>query len=1042
MRITMSSIFTVVLLFLLFTLLLIPERTLAGTRGKISGVVLDASTGEPLIGANVFIEGAAMGAATDEDGFYFIINIPPGNYSVIVSFVGYEKVTKSNVLVMVDRTTKLDFSINPLGIEIGSVTVVAERAIIEHDVTGSQHNLNARQISGAPVADLKDIMRQQSGILNTGETTFIRGGLASELNYLFDGTSLNSGIISDNYQRLNLTSVQEISVLTGGYNAEYGQAMSGVVNVVTKESSGIDRKIHGTIKYRMRPAGKYHWGRNMYDQSLLKSTYYDNLEFWEGRLGSANSQRAMARYFERWYGPGTSTNDPYWDGVNVPTAEQLRDTYKKQITPTDDLANYAEQIEHELEGTVYGSPLNNLSILLSGRYKRGVNIFPQGEPFNPEYNAQAKISYNIDIDKKLSLNVLHGWYKTSSFSESNWNNMETSQEARWQPNAEVRHPYWEDTGYAPWGGVWQKGPQEKDFNMASLSWHHTLNPSTFYTIQFSYLSDYMTELQDYSKLNTDLSTLGWGDSWYDLTGNYRLESRQVRLGNYSDSKVFTLDGNFTSQVNKSHMIKAGLDVKLYDLDYQHYWFEFPAGDIWHLDNVFSGQPMEFAAYIQDKIEYEGITLNLGVRMDAFDSRRNYPESIYDPLGFQEWNGGDGNNPSNTEDIWQASQNAPDWWLQDSTFRADYSEFFPDSVMNNKNTVSSEMKFAFAPRLGISFPITANSKLRFNYGHFYQRPSWSKLMGFPTSWYESDPYGSVRMDQWMGWYGQPGLSYERTVQYELGFTQNIFDIVRLDIVGFYKDASNLTRFSYGGNYNNSGGYSQTWTWAPETFSTSRNLANDGHDNVFYTNNAYKDIRGAEISIDKLFNSYWSANVTFNYSLTTGGASGYWQYREDEETVHQPWGYDEVKLDWISSYVLKGSINYVTPSDWGVILGDITASLYYEYFAGPEYTYYPEDYTGLQFPNNKRWYPHQKTDLKFIKRIPLGDVTPIIGIEVYNLFNNFDRNLLGGDDLEQWEENGRPPQAREIGGETEDDIWWFYNSISNPMRMIYLTLSLEF
>jgi len=1052
MRNTLSSIFNGALLSLIVILLLIPGGTWAGTTGKIAGIVQDESTGELLAGANVFIEGTSMGSSTDQDGFYFIINIPPGKYSVTVSYVGYDKVTKSNVLVMVDRTTQLEFSLNPSLIESETIEVVAERPVIEQDVTGSQQNLDASQINRSALDDFDDVMRQQSGILHTGETTYIRGGLASELNYVLDGTSLNSGIISDNYQRLNLSSVQEISVLTGGYNAEYGQAMSGVVNVVTKEASTIKREIHGILKYRMRPAGKYHWGRNMYDESLLKYTYYNDLQYWEERLESSSQGKSLARYFNRYYGPDTPTNDTQWDGTNVPTAEQLRDTYMQQLTPDDDLADYAERVEHEFEGSVYGSPINNLSLLLSGRYKRGVNIFPQAEPYNPEYNLQAKISYNLESTQKLTLNILHGWYKTSSYTESNWNNLETSQEAQWQPNAEVRHPYWEETAYAPWGGVWMKGPQEKTFNMAALSWHQTLSPATFYTVQFSYLSDYMTELQDYSKLTTDLSTLGWGDSWYDLTGNYRMESRQVRLGNYSDSKVFNLDGNITSQVTRSHQVRSGLKFKLYDLDYKHYWFEFPAGDIWHLDNVFSGNPVDIAAYVQDKMEYKGITLNVGLRLDAFNTRKKYPASIYDPLAFQEWNGGDGDNPSNTEPIWQAHQNAPGWWLTDSTFTGDYRSFFPDSVLNDKNTVNSEWKVAFAPRIGISFPITDNSKLRFNFGHFYQRPSWSKLLGFPTSWYESDPYGSVRMDQWMGWYGQPGLTYERTIQYELGFTQNLLNILRLDIVAYYKDASNLTRFSHSGNYNNTGGFAQTWTGSGTTFSTSRNMANDGHDNIFYTNNAYKDVRGMEIAIDKLFNSRWSANLTFNYGLTTGGASGYWQYREDTSSVHQPWGFDEIKLDWISSYIFKGSIHYVTPRDfgsWGMlsdiaasVFGDITASVFYEYFAGPEYTYYSEDYTGLQVPNNKRWYPHQRTDLKIVKRIPLGFITPILGLEVFNLFNNYDRNLLGGDDLEQWEENGRPPQAEEIGDETENDVWWFYNHISNPKRMLYLTLSLEF
>ncbi len=297
---------------------------------------------------------------------------------------------------------------------------------------------------------------------------------------------------------------------------------------------------------------------------------------------------------------------------------------------------------------------------------------------------------------------------------------------------------------------------------------------------------------------------------------------------------------------------------------------------------------------------------------------------------------------------------------------------------------------------------------------------------------------------MGWYGQPGLTYERTIQYELGFAQNILDILRLDIVAYYKDASRLTRFSYGGTYNYSGGFAQTWYWSPETFSTARNIANDGHDNVFYTNSAYKDMRGIELSIDKLFNRRWSANFTFNYGLTTGSNSGYWQYREDTTSIHQPWGYDEVKLTWLSNYVLKGNINYVTPHTFGPLglLGGFNIGLYYEYFAGPQYTYYPEDFTGLRIPNNKRWYPHQRTDIKIVKRFPIGKITPVLGVEIYNLFNNYDRNMLGGDDLEQWEENGRPPQAQDYGGKTEDDIWWFYNAISNPKRMIYITLSFEF
>ena len=1016
--------------FMLIFAFLCTSNLWSGITGKIAGNVFDQSTGEPLPGANVIVVGTLMGTSTDVDGFYFIINIPPGVYSVSVSYMGYEKMTKSEVMVMADLTTSIDFSLLITAIKGKEVIVVAERPIIEKDVTGSVALLDAGSIERAPISNLNDAVRQQTGIYYTGETTYMRAGLATEINYRLDGVSLNSGLLSDNWQRLNITAMEQISVLTGGYNAEYGDAMSGVVNVVTKEASTTKRNIHGTVKYRLRPAGQYHWGKNMYDKSLWKYTNYD-LAFWQEQLQDETRAAGFAQYFERFYG---------WDGTTVPTAQDLLETYRKQIKPDPVLGDYTKRPEHDIEASIYGSPMNNMNFLLSGRFKNGVNILPQSEKYNPEYNIQAKFNYYLSADKKLSLNLLRGWYKSSTYTESNWNNFESSQEAQWQPNADVRGPY-DNKAYAPWGGYWLKGPEEKTVNMATLKWQHTLSPATFYAVQLTYLTDDMTELQDYERFETDESTVGWGDSWFDLGGNFRLESRQIQVNNYSNSKIFSAKGDLTSQAHKSHQVKTGAELKLYDVDYQHYYMEFPAGDVWHLDNVFDGKPVDAAFYIQDKMEYKGVILNIGLRLDAFNARHKYPESIYDPLGFQTWNGGDGVSPSNTAPVWQSYMDPKDWFAT----TVDYQKFF-EGKEQDKNTVDSEWRFALAPRIGLSFPITDNSKLRFSYGHFYQRPSWAKLMGFPTSWYDSDPYGSVRMDQWQGWYGHPGLTYEKTIQYELGFDQNVFDILRFDITAYYKDASRLTRFAHLGTYNTSGGgFAETGGWANlGTSSWSRNIANDGHDNIFYTNSAFKDIRGVEATVEKLFNRIWSANLIFNYGLSTGGVAGYWQYREDASTPHQPQSYSESKVTWISSYIIKGNINYVTPSGLGPLglVGDVTVGLYHEYFAGPQYTYYPIDYTGLQVPNNKRWFPHQRTDLKFVKRIPLGNVTPVLGVEIFNLFNYYDRVLFAPweeSDLRNWEENGEMPK---VWPSLEDNVWNFYNSISSPKRMVYLTLSLEF
>ncbi|HPG38078.1 MAG TPA: carboxypeptidase-like regulatory domain-containing protein [bacterium] len=1019
------------ILFIFLLLIITANQLGAATTGKIAGTVKDKASGELLPGVNITIAGTQLGAATDINGYYFIINDPPGNYSVRANMMGYKAVVQSNVLVSVDRTVTADFNLEIAVIEGEEITIVSERPIVEKDVTGSVGVMNASYLDRAPVIKLQDAISQQTGIYSTGETSYFRGGLASEVSYNLDGTSMNSGILSDNWQRLNTSAMQEVSLLTGGYNAEYGNAMSGIVNVVTKEASRTEGKYHGTVQYRVRPAGQYHWGPNIYSNDLYKYTHY-NLGFWQNELTDETKRNNFANYFKRFYG---------WDGSRVPTAEELLSTYRQQITPDPIMGDYTKRPEHDIEGTLYGSITNNLNFLVTGRYKRSVNIYPQAQEYNPEYNIQTKINYYLSDNKKLTLNYLRGGYSSATYTESNWNNMESSQEARWQPNADIRDPY-DNKAYGPWGGYWLKGPEEKTVNMATMKWQHTLSPATFYTVQLSYFTDKMTELQDYDKLSTSLDQMGWGDSWFDLGGNFRLEARQIQVNNYSDSKVLNLKTDMVSQVNKANQIKSGFEFKYTDLNYEHYYMEFPAGDVWHLDNVFDGKPIEGAIYAQDKMEYEGLILNVGLRLDAFNAMHDYATSIYDPLGFQTWNGGDGVNPSNTTPIWQSYMDKKDWFAVIPGVTSDYKSAFAGKT-NDGMTVNSDWKFALSPRIGLSFPITDNSKLRFNYGHFYQRPSWAKILGFPTSWYDSSPLSSVRMDQWQGYYGHPGLTYERTIQYEVGYDQNFFDMFRLAATAYYKDASNLTRFSHNSTYNVSGGGFAETGWGSGNFTTwsyTRNIANDGHDNIFYTNNAFKDVRGVEIVMEKMFTNQWSANLTFNYGLSSGGVTGYWMYYEDATRVDQPHSYSEQKVSWISSSIIKGSVNYVTPKTLVKgILGDVTIGLYHEYFSGPEYTWYPKDYTGLRFPNNKRWYPHHRTDLKLAKSFPMGLVTPVVSLEVFNLFNYYDRVLLGGEDLDNWEEKGIMPKSSETG---ENSVWWFYNSISNPKRMIYFTFSLEF
>ncbi len=209
----------------------------AGTTGKIVGQVVDAETGEPLPGANIQIEDTPMGAATDEDGQFLIINVPVGTYTVTASMIGYQTVKKTGVRVTSDFTTRLQFRLKPSALQLGeTVEVVAERPLVRRDQTASIAEFSGEDIRQLPVETFQEVLSLQAGVtVDPAGGIHIRGGRSSEITYIVDGIP-----ITDEYSGLPSVSVEnnvieELRLVSGAFNAEYGKAMSGVVNIVTRE---------------------------------------------------------------------------------------------------------------------------------------------------------------------------------------------------------------------------------------------------------------------------------------------------------------------------------------------------------------------------------------------------------------------------------------------------------------------------------------------------------------------------------------------------------------------------------------------------------------------------------------------------------------------------------------------------------------------------------------------------------------------------------------------------------------------------------------
>jgi len=219
----------------------------AGTTGKIKGKVVDGKTGDALPGANVLIAGTTMGASAGLDGFFIILNIPPGQYKLQTSYIGYKN-SAIEIHVNVDLTTNQNFMMTEQAITASEVVVVAERVAVEMDRTNSVASMGAEQINDLPVQNLQDLIQLQAGVVLDREGGLhIRGGRSNEVAYLVDGVPISNQFSSGGGSLIDLEvgSIQEVQVISGTFNAEYGQAQSGVINVITK---GVQKEYKGSFQ--------------------------------------------------------------------------------------------------------------------------------------------------------------------------------------------------------------------------------------------------------------------------------------------------------------------------------------------------------------------------------------------------------------------------------------------------------------------------------------------------------------------------------------------------------------------------------------------------------------------------------------------------------------------------------------------------------------------------------------------------------------------------------------------------------------------------
>ena len=208
-------------------------------KGRVEGKVLDAKTGDGLPGANVVIKGTYYGASSDIDGVVTIEKVNPGVFTLEVTLIGYKTVQFTNITVEEGQTATFAAQMEETVLTLGEdIVVIGDRPLFDIEETASRRQIKQEDIQAAALKSVQSIVSLQTGVVLADNEIHIRGGRTHENAYLLDGVSVQDPLAGTGFGlQLSPAAIENVEVITGGYNAEYGQATSGIVNITTREGA-------------------------------------------------------------------------------------------------------------------------------------------------------------------------------------------------------------------------------------------------------------------------------------------------------------------------------------------------------------------------------------------------------------------------------------------------------------------------------------------------------------------------------------------------------------------------------------------------------------------------------------------------------------------------------------------------------------------------------------------------------------------------------------------------------------------------------------
>ena len=748
-----------------------PAEGMAGTVGKINGTVKDAS-GEPLPGANVLIKGTQRGATADAEGYFLILSVDPGAYELEASLVGYNAELLQNIAVRADLTTTVEFRLQEAAVELGELVVVAERPPVEVDKTVTRYVVGIEDIENVPLArSTAEVIMLQPGVSLDGNLRIRASRVGgrrgnNEVMVEIDGIRLANNDGLDNVTMSQVNSVARSAIQeVSVYNGGMNAEYGNAQGgVISLVSRENKDRYSGLGEYRLTLPGRKHWGSNVYDSPLL-----------EGRAD--------------------------YSGIH-----------------SGKRTNYDEKLGHLFEANISGPITPNIGFFTSGTTSRRAPVYPNPTDSEPKnFNSSGNITYRPSGNIKFKAGGT--WVYRDIFHDGG-RDINTGFETSDTPAGGIRGIG--QTGNNLFLSSNGAGKNSRTDQVVYGVFTHTLSSKTFYDIRISY----QRTAQDTSDVPAATE-----DVTRDAQGFF--VDRNIHAFQYARRNRVLLKADLSSQLHKGHFAKAGFEIIRYDI-YQHEEI-FETSRNREIRLVGKGDPIigmegfnpiTYAAYIQDKMEFEGLVVNLGFRADLLDPGDSFGRAMDHPLWFH----------YNSLTRWR---NVP---IEDSPTQK-----------------------AFSPRIGISHPITDRSFIRFFTGQFHQffdmQNLYTRLFSASGADRDVDGDGVIEQNEIMNAltyplaadFGNVNVKPEKTTQFEVGFEWNFAGPYVIALTSFYKDQE--------GRQGDSDNY------VHDPFRGKNSAYDHGQ-----WNRRFSTSRGFELSFSKKFKDMIAFNVAYNLNWAKSHSGG--------------------------------------------------------------------------------------------------------------------------------------------------------------------------